>query len=109
MRIGYGWFVDTHWELRVIPAAGGQPQVLFNRFFPLDWSPDGRHFVGWLRGRTLALVSISGAVTKLRTWDTVLHTPWMRATFSPDGRAVAYDATVGARSQVFLIDLASIG
>lgn len=50
-----------------------------------------------------------GLAAALRTWDTVLHTPWKRATFSPDGRAVAYDATVGARSQVFLIDLASIG
>lgn len=109
-RIAYGWFIDGHYELRVMPAEGGQPQVLFNNgsFYPNDWSPDGTQILGWLvreDGKTsLATVSSSGGMTELRTWDRALPTD---AAFSPDGRHVVYGASVDGRSQVFLLSLAA--
>jgi Tol biopolymer transport system component len=109
-RIAYGWFIDGHYELRVMPAEGGQPQVLFNKgsFYPNDWSPDGTQILGWLvreDGKTsLATVSSSGGMAELRTWDRALPTA---AAFSPDGRHVAYGASVDGRSQVFLLSRAA--
>jgi Tol biopolymer transport system component len=107
-RIAYGWFFDYHYELRVIPAAGGQPQVLFNRgsFYPSDWSPDGEQILGWLiraeGGTSLAVVSTAGEMTELRTWERALPTAAM---FSPDGRHVAYGATIGGSNLIFLLSL----
>ncbi len=114
-RLAYGWFVDGHWEVRVIPAAGGPSQVLFNKgtFFPSDWSPDGQGILGWLDrpdGKaSVATVSIAGEVTELRTWEKTPRSVGGAGMpmFSPDGRDIAYGKTVDDRSQMFLLNLAT--
>ena len=63
-----------------VPAEG--------RAYLVDWTRDGRHFLyNDLTARALRIMAIDdGTVTTVS--DSVW--PWIRATFSPDGRFVAY-------------------
>lgn len=113
-RIAYAWWVNDRWELRVVPAAGGDSRVLYDKtsFFPSDWSPDGQQVLGWVDrpdgGASVATVSVGGELTELRTWDKTTRTTTSSAgmpMFSPDGRTVAYAKAVGERNQIFLLDV----
>ena len=116
-RIAYGWFVNKRWELRVVPAAGGAPQVLFNKtnfFYPTDWSPDGQQVLGWVDrpdGKSsIAMVSMNGGLTELRTWEKTKIPGTSSAgmgTFSPDGRDVAYGKNIGNTSKLFVLNVAT--
>lgn len=108
-RIAYGWFINNGYQLRVMPAQGGEPRVLFDAgsFYPCDWSPDGAAILGSLtRGgiTSVAIVSLSGALTELRAWPRATLTG---ARYSPDGKHVAYAATLEGRSRVFVLDVAT--
>lgn len=109
-QIAYGWFIDGRYELRVMPASGGTPRVLFRAesFLPADWSPDGAYITGtlWRRDGTtsLALVSEAGALTELRGVRGVAPS---HSRFSPDGRLLAYSADVDGRGRVLIFDLAT--
>jgi Tol biopolymer transport system component len=106
-RIAYPWcnYIDrSRWcELRVIGIDEQGARVLVPRseitFEPLDWSPDGRHLLTFLRhgaaheGGRLALVSVeTGAVRQLQvsdiaSGDAIID---MNARFSRDSGAVVY-------------------
>ena len=107
-QVAYYW--DT-WkepaknEVFVIPAAGGAPRRLWSSegtkddVWPLGWSPDGKQL---LVSRSLpdhhsqlALLSIQdGSIHGLKSFE------WQsfNASFSPDGKLIAYDAPRGGTS-----------
>ncbi|MEX2272864.1 MAG: hypothetical protein WD690_15435 [Vicinamibacterales bacterium] len=109
-RIAYAWFINNGYQLRVMPAQGGEPKVLFDAgsFYPYDWSPDGASILGALsRGggvTSAAIVSVSGALAELRSLPGVTITS---ARYSPDGGHVAYAATLAGRSRVFVFNVAT--
>ncbi len=111
-RIAYCWFDHGRCELRVRPAGPGPFRGLFGRpdesFFASDWSPDGKQILGILRRsnrqQSVAMVSMDGALTELRRFDT---TAVGGPQFSPDGRFVAYDLGRGGSQSIFILALDS--
>jgi len=99
-QIAYTWYnKDSFYELRLIPAGGGQPRVLFRRedvfwIQTAGWTGDGKQVLALLSDRNSAkeIVAISaadGAVRSLKRLD------WrwpQKISLSPDGRYVLYDA-----------------
>jgi Tol biopolymer transport system component len=102
--VAYTWStqaVPTIYELRVVSVDGGEPRVIccdsFNGWMlPLDWSSDGRWVLVGREirpERELVMVSVEDGSTRvLKTFDDSSPGGWVRrASFSPDGRHVAYD------------------
>jgi Tol biopolymer transport system component/beta-lactamase regulating signal transducer with metallopeptidase domain len=127
-RIAYHWFdekEDYLYELRVVDMDGTNmrivhhdPEVPWAR--PFDWSPDGTSLlVHFDRAKSrvdkdskveLAIVSVEDSSAKvLSAWTRAYRGPTM-ASFSPDGRYVAYDRGAVAeagRNDVYVIDVNS--
>jgi hypothetical protein len=92
--IAYSWEVTPdQWELRVMPAAGGDPRVVWRSgpliVHPLQWSPDGARLLVMLERRDgdrhLAVTSLAdGSSTRIAAVDSS-HTA---ASLSPDGRVL---------------------
>ena len=75
-------------ETRTLPVEGKRRPYL------VDWSRDGRYFLANdLNGHALYLVQVSDG-TMTVVCDSVW--PWIRATFSPDGRFVTYASGANA-------------
>lgn len=104
--IAYNWYPEgTDWqslEIRVIPAAGGEPRVIHTSGYavPMDWSPDGRQVaVADFRDDgtvQVLLVPVDGGEPQL-----VRSLGWRMpaaVNFSSDGRFLAYDAPTGTES-----------
>jgi Tol biopolymer transport system component len=112
-RIAYGWYTGKQWEARVVPVEGGPSSIFFNRtdFFPADWTPDGRHLLGWSLKpdgrRSLGLASEDGELTELRAWANLPSRPSLNALLSPDGRYVAYDTVTGPNPGIAVLDISA--
>jgi Tol biopolymer transport system component len=109
-QLAFTWFADDwSYELRVAPAAGGQPRVIFRDddveyVRPWAWSPDGRTILAALvrRDRSIhfaAIPSQGGPTRTIRSFD------WRGprgVDLSPDGRFMVFDLP---RSEVLHRDL----
>ncbi len=105
-QIAYAWF-NPHlfYDLRVIALDGSGPRVLYRsqevfHIEVMNWSPDGKQIAARLTTKAgicqMVLISVTdGSVRVLKTmeWDRA-----ERATFSPDGRHIAYDRPLGEGS-----------
>lgn len=118
-QIAFNWFTykEPHKEeILVIPVAGGSPRRLWSDkatgdyLVPQDWSPDGKQLLV-MRGlpdRTgqLALLSVQdGSILPLKSFG------WQRfnASFSPDGKLIAYDSPRAGTSGSDIFVLAADG
>ena len=111
--VAYAWVTpayavmteDRLIELRIV-GIGTEPRVLYsNRNVLLllvhEWSPDGKYIAATVfqKDRTSELVLISVADASVRVLRTQglktlnYNYQWNRASFSPDGRFIAYDLT----------------
>jgi Tol biopolymer transport system component len=116
-QVAYSWFKSagtTHYQLRIIPLAGGTPRVLYDNpdveyVQPAAWVPDGKAILVLLqrhdRSAQIALIStLDGTARVLKTLD------WRgpaKISLSPDGRWIAYDAPAGAETingDIFLLE-----
>lgn len=105
--LAYTWRVEgggSNRELRIVSRQTGRHRVVHQTgegvtwVAPLAWSPDAKHILavlgipageGTVRSAELALVSTAdGAKKTLKTFDGAMPEG---ATFSPDGRFIAYD------------------
>jgi len=95
-QIAYAWETkDGGRELRILPAAGGSSRLVWSDpndvAHPLDWSRDGQILVRLEArdgARALGVMSSDkGTLRRLTTVDATHGT----ATFSPDGRYIAFD------------------
>jgi TolB protein len=120
-QLAYAWDKDkeTRFELRVVDLTGsGIPR--FRRLFdsedvqwigPDDWSPDGKWIAVQLTRKNgpsqFGLVSVADG--SLRVLKSIAdHRGANRLVFSPDGRYLAYDLTVGENTShrdVFVMPL----
>lgn len=98
--IAYAWFNDEgFYELRLIPAAGGQPRTLFKNpeagfVQPTAWTPGNTHILTLLFRKDnvsqIALIPINGGAPKiLRSLNWVYP---KRMDISPDGQTLIYDS-----------------
>lgn len=107
--VAYAWFNDrdarekkySMYDLRLTGTApGSRPRVIYQSadlgwVSPVAWSPDGQHLVivrhRQKEGADVALLTIrTGAIRSIRSHGQT--TVVRRASVSPDGRFVAYDA-----------------
>jgi beta-lactamase regulating signal transducer with metallopeptidase domain/Tol biopolymer transport system component len=90
------------YQLRIRNLDGSGLRTLYSEkdsdIDPLDWSPDAGSILAF-RARELTLIStVDGSVRVLRSITIPLG--WLRASFSPDGRFVAYSSVgEGSRRQ----------
>jgi Tol biopolymer transport system component len=106
-QVAYAWYRGPNYDLRVVDLEGGEPRVLYHspevRYVrPLTWSPDGGQVLANLfqvdQSTRMALLSLAdGSVRLLRSFD--WRAP-LAASFSPDGRHIAYDVPTGEDSTV---------
>lgn len=100
-RIAYSWFnKDNRFDIRVINTDGSSSRVLFSseeltQSWPTAWMPDGNSILVFInrsdRTRQIALLSITdGSVRILKKLPVGSNT--YRASISPDGRYVVYNA-----------------
>ncbi len=105
-QAAYTWTVGTTKELRLTPIDGGPPRILYRHpdlsgIAPHSWSADGKQILATLArrpddSRQLVLVTVADGSIR------VLKSPLARAlkaSLSPDGRHVAYDAPAGPDSR----------
>ena len=98
-RLAYGWRTGSSSELRTINRDGSDRQVLvasrpdIELIRPLDWSPSGSQILALVQRpdgtMQMALIAVpDGSIEILKS----LGWRWpVEASFSPDGRYVAYD------------------
>ncbi|MBI3474080.1 MAG: PD40 domain-containing protein [Candidatus Solibacter usitatus] len=110
-HVAFSWNHHSFFDLRVIDSGGSNERVLYRSadaavVRATGWSPDGSQILAVVRGadgahRIEAIAAAGGGARVLRklSW----REPWM-ASFSPDGRYIAYDLphTAGHRS-IFLL------
>ena len=90
------------------PADGGTAERLTKPeqgtvHVPESWSPDGKEFLfSATKGSTVSLWTFSLEDRKAAPFDTVQSSLPINATFSPDGRWVAYQSTETGTMQVFV-------
>src|ERR1035437_1936711 len=105
-QVAYTWYLDGHYELRVVGLEGTEPRVLYSKagmrwVQPTDWSPDGKSILTVLDlkdGTTqMVLVPVGdGSVRVLKSFAerapqvSFAERAPQRPRFSPDGRYVAY-------------------
>jgi len=105
-RVAVAWLNEAgFYDLRVIPAQGGQTRVLFRNeesgfVQPTSWTPDNRKILTLLFRKDnisqITLVDVeSGAVKVLRSLNWVYP---KRMEISPDGRWIAYDSFGGEQA-----------
>jgi len=116
-HIAYSWWNNEKfvYELQVIDTETGNVNIILSDVAssytqPLDWSPDGRFIVSLItnedRFSILALVSLGdGSITILKSEDW-----WFtdNASFSPDGKYLAYDYTShenDGKHDIYILDL----
>jgi Tol biopolymer transport system component len=93
------------WDLYSVSTAGGSsPEPLLiadGDQRPLSWSPDGRVLLFWQSGGSASDI---WAMTKGGQASPLIATPYneQNATFSPDGRWVAYQSNESGRSEVYV-------
>ena len=118
-QIAYHWCdekSDGFFDLRIIDMDGSNMRILHHDAEvpwarPFDWSPDGKellvHFGQKDKLQQLGLVSVSdGSFRIIKSWNG-RRWPQM-ASFSPDGRYVAYDLGPEgdlAQKNIFVIDI----
>jgi Tol biopolymer transport system component len=103
-QIAYSWSGTGGNEMRVIPVTGGNPRTLRRAgagsyMLPQCWSPDSKQLLvsNFLPDGTsqLALISVQdGSIRSLKT----IEWQHFNASFSPDGKLIAYDARAGEKS-----------
>jgi len=95
-EVAYIWFGKDGPDLRLVGWEGSAPRVVYASKgvypFPTDWSPDGKHILALVYKEPttyqIAVISVvDGSVRILKTLDSYS----LKATFSPDGRYIAYD------------------
>ena len=95
-EVAYIWFGKDGPDLRLVGWDGSAPRVVYASKgvypFPTDWSPDGKHILTLVYKEPttyqIAVISVvDGSVRILKTLDSYS----LKATFSPDGRYIAYD------------------
>jgi len=118
--VAYAWWTEDRLiELRIVGIDGSEPRVFYSNrdvlFFRVhEWSPDGKQILASLvrKDRTYEIVVVpvsngSARVLRRRLLKTnVSGYLWTaKATFSPDGRFVAYDLTPhgGISPYIFVI------
>ena len=105
-QVAYTWYLDGHYELRVVGLEGTEPRVLYSKagmrwVQPTDWSPDGKSILTVLDlkdGTTqMVLVPVGdGSVGVLKSFAerapqvSFAERAPQRPRFSPDGRYIAY-------------------
>lgn len=133
-RVAYSWYNERgvdFYELRIVGIDGSDPRVVYRDpatywIHPHAWSPDGARILAYFsdaartlvdertgdryRAGHLVLVSVEdGSVQRLRTWREKSFPA--TASFSPDGRFVAFDFAQGdggsSRHDIFFIGLDS--
>lgn len=111
-HVAYSWYSGGRYDLRVIALNGGaEPRLLHaskdvSWIGPFDWSPDGRSIavLAAAPGRTANIGLVSVADGSLRVLKTSQWLGVGRLFFSPDGRYLAYDATVrDSQRDVFVL------
>lgn len=100
-KVVFGWWnrdKPLDWQLRVVPAAGGEATVLYPGtetpwIQPEDWSPDGRWVLAWRAQQdfTNQIVLVHAETGETRVLKTLDWRSPVRMNFSPDGRWIAYD------------------
>jgi len=97
-QIAYGWYAkDGVSQLRIRNLDGSGLRTLYSEkgaadVIPLDWSPDAGSILAlhsYNKASELTLISTAdGSVRVLRS----ITSNWLRASFSPDGRSVAFSS-----------------
>ncbi len=115
-QIAFNWFTykgRSEEELVIIPTAGGQPRTIWTSkgnedyVIPEAWSPDGKEllllYVGPEKTSKIVLMAVQdGSKRQLKSFGWQNFT----ASFSPDGKFIAYDAQIDATStnrDIFLL------
>jgi len=115
-RIAYTWYAQHGRELRSIGVDGSDMMVHLSSsrsgsywVAPSDWSPDGRRILAYLASpgaEERQLVTVDVETNEMRVLQEGLGPHWPRAFFSPDGRFVAYLASVDEdpeKAGIFLV------
>jgi len=106
--VAYAWFnAEGFYELRVVPAGGGEPRTVFKNpeagfVQPCAWTPDNKQILTLLFRKDnvsqIALLPVDGGAVK-----TVRSLNWVypkRMDLSPDGGTIVYDSFApGSTSQ----------
>ncbi|MBN8731742.1 MAG: PD40 domain-containing protein [Acidobacteria bacterium] len=105
-RVAVAWFNEAgFYDLRVVPAEGGEPRVLFRNeesgfVQPTSWTPDNQQILTlFFRKDNISQIALvhakTGAVKVLRSLNWVYP---KRMDISPDGRWIAYDSFGGEQA-----------
>jgi len=99
-QVAYGWISPEGMELRIVALDGSSPRSLRGSdegarqyYRPLAWSPDGRWIATLVIGedRTSRIALVSATDSTMRTLKSFDWRSPLTASYSPDGRYLAYD------------------
>jgi len=103
-RVAFNVFLSKRFEIGVVPAKGGAPEMLCEDCSPVvGWTPDSKSIL-FYRGAPVAYFLLDAADGKTR--PLLRHAQWdlHRAQFSPDGRWIAVNAKISEqRSALFVV------